>query len=442
MNYAVETGLHGLRRHPRTMLLSILTLALGLASVMTMLNLLAMLSTDPLPGISQQLYLGWVDSRKPGQSSDGRHDDIAHPPRLWKLADAEAVARSTPQFRQAALVATALDIVREDGSKRSNVRAVLSTGPMPSIFGVPLLQGRYWTPQEEREHTPVVILESSISQALLGTTNGVGRNVRIGKAVFRVIGISQAWNPQPHVYALQDNEPAWGDRFAVRAFLPLHGALYAGVVPLSSQDCDRGGGGFRFNELDLEACRFLQVWAELTTPQAVSAFDDALRSYAHDRHAAGAFQRPPQARLLGLPQWLAANHVVPDNVHLNLWLAGGLLLLCMVNVAGLLAARFLRRSGELGVRRVLGATRRALIVPCLVEAGAVGVIGGVLALPLTLFGLWLVRLQDQGYTEQARFRPIMFLVLVALAALTGLLVGLLPAWRAARLEPALQVKSQ
>ncbi len=442
MNYAIETGLRGLRRHPRTMLLSIVTLALGLASVMTMLSLLAMLSTDPLPGVSQHLYLGWVDSRQNTISDDKPEDDIAHPPRLWKLDDASAVAAAHPQVRQSALVPSSLNLDSEDGARHDAVRAILATGAMPSMFGVPLLRGRYWTPQEERERVPVAIIDQQTSQKLLGTPDGVDRNVRIGKTVFRIIGISQTWNPQPHVYALQVDEQAWGSHFEVKALLPLHSALDAGVVPLSSQDCDHGGSGFRFNELDTQGCRFLQLWAELPTPQAVDAFRSALLAYARDRHAAGAFQRPAQARLYSVPQWLAANRVVPDNVHLNLWLAAGLLGLCMVNVAGLLAARFLRRSGELGVRRVLGAPRRAIVIQCLVEAGAAGLMGGVLALPLTLFGLWVIRLQDQCYTEQARLNPSLFLALLGLAALTGLAIGLLPAWRAARLEPALQVKSQ
>src|SRR3546814_20076238 len=88
-----------------------------------------------------------------------------------------------------------------------------------------------------------------------------------------------------------------------------------------------------------------------------------------------------------------------------LGLARGLRALCMVNVAGLLAARFVHRSGELGVRRVLGAPRRSIVMQCLAESGMAGVLGGLLALPLTLFGLWVVRLQARGYTDMARFDP-------------------------------------
>ena len=94
-----------------------------------------------------------------------------------------------------------------------------------------------------------------------------------------------------------------------------------------------------------------------------------------------------------------------------------------------------------GVRRVLGANRAAVVLQCLVEAGGTGLLGGLLALPLTLFGLWLVRMQERDYSEMAQFQPGLFAVLLALALVCGLLVGLLPAWRAARLQPALQVKS-
>src|SRR3546814_8603317 len=89
MNYAIELGVRGLLRQPRTMALSIVTLGLGLAAVMTMLTLLAMLSADPLPGVSQHLYLGWVDSRELPRSGGKASDDSASPASLWKLARSE-----------------------------------------------------------------------------------------------------------------------------------------------------------------------------------------------------------------------------------------------------------------------------------------------------------------------------------------------------------------
>src|SRR3546814_11991178 len=92
MNYAIELGVRGLLRQPRTMALSIVTLGLGLAAVMTMLTLLAMLSADPLPGVSQHLYLGWVDSRALPRSGGQASEDSASPASLRKLSDVQASA--------------------------------------------------------------------------------------------------------------------------------------------------------------------------------------------------------------------------------------------------------------------------------------------------------------------------------------------------------------
>ncbi|MFT4199022.1 MAG: ABC transporter permease [Pseudoxanthomonas sp.] len=441
MNYTLELGLKGLRRHPRTMLLAIATMALGLAATMTMLTMLAMLSADPLPGLSQHLYLGWVDSRQAPKAGHSEGDNATVARTLWKLADVQALQEAHPDIRQSALVSTSLTLASEDGARKQSGPGVLALGPMPSMFGVALRHGRYWNVQEERERTPVAIIDRATSLKLFGSENGIGRSVRIGKGLFRVIGISDGWAPRPAVHFLQNENGAW-DSGPDIAFVPALAALDNQVVPISAQECDdTGPHGIRFNDLDVKACRWLALWAELPTSTRMQDYQRYLLDYARQRHADGMFQRPPAAGLYGVAEWLRLNRVVPDSVRLNLWLALGLLALCLVNVAGLLAARLLRRSGELGVRRVLGAPRRSVTLQCLVESGAAGLLGGLLALPLTLFGLWVVRLQDRSYTDMAHLHPSLFLVLLGLALVCGLLVGALPAWRAARLEPALQVKS-
>src|SRR3546814_13113587 len=128
--------------------------------------------------------------------------------------------------------------------------------------------------------------------------------------------------------------------------MPALDALCSCGIPLNVLHGERQRGeGFHVDELEFQACRGLGLGAEVPTPQRVDAFEDGLMAYARARHAAGVFPRPAEARLYGVRQWLAANRVVPASVRLNLWLALGLLALCLVNVAGLLAARFAHRSG-------------------------------------------------------------------------------------------------
>ena len=71
-------------------------------------------------------------------------------------------------------------------------------------------------------------------------------------------------------------------------------------------------------------------------------------------------------------EWLEFHQVVPGDVRLQMWLAFGFLLVCLLNTVGLLLAKFLRRSGEIGVRRALGASRAEIFKQCLVEAGTIG----------------------------------------------------------------------
>ncbi|MEQ4573354.1 MAG: FtsX-like permease family protein [Gammaproteobacteria bacterium] len=442
-SYAFRLGLQGFRRHPRTMALAVATMALGLAAAMTMLTLLSMLSSDPLPGLSQRLYLAWADSRQ-AQRSERLDGAGRRPPAFWKLGDAQAMLRLRPEIPQTALVSTPVMLAPPDGAHGSEFSAVLAIGPMTSMFGVPMLHGRSWTQEEERNRTPVIVLSREASLKVLGTEQGVGRDVRIQDTLFRVIGISDRWSPRPHAHYFEagNDRQIWGDERGEGAFVPVPAALDAGVAPMGSRICDdTGPDGLRFDALDVQSCRWLVLWAQLDDAGRAQAYRDALLDFARDRHASGAFERAPRAELYGMAEWLSLNRVVPANVRLNLWLAFGLLALCMINVAGLLAARFLHRSAELGVRRVLGAPRGAIVAQCLVEAGMAGVLGGLLALPFTQFALWVVRLQDRGYTDMARLQPSLYLALFALSLATGLLVGLIPAWRAARLEPALQVKS-
>jgi putative ABC transport system permease protein len=115
---------------------------------------------------------------------------------------------------------------------------------------------------------------------------------------------------------------------------------------------------------------------------------------------------------------------------------------CLVNTVGLLLAKFLRRTGEIGVRRALGASRREVFAQLLVEAGIVGVAGGVLGLLLALAGLWLVRRQPTDYAALAHLDLGMLATTFLLAIGASLLAGLLPAWRACQIAPALQLKAQ
>jgi putative ABC transport system permease protein len=189
-------------------------------------------------------------------------------------------------------------------------------------------------------------------------------------------------------------------------------------------------------------CVWLQFWVELGSTDKAVAYRDFLVSYSLEQMRTGRFQRPPNVRLRTVTEWLDFKGVVPSDVRLQTWIAFGFLLVCLINTVGLLLTKFLRRSSEIGVRRALGASKGSIFVQLLVEAGAIGLVGGTLGLGLAWLGLWAVRHQPADYADLARLDLPMLAATFALAILASLLAGLLPAWRGCQVTPAIQLKSQ
>lgn len=447
--YNLELALRGLRRFPKSTVLVTLTVAFGLAACMTALVVLHVLSADPLPGRSDHLYLAWVDTVQAKVSNAGNlsmamNGIISDPHPYFRITqgDAQALLNARRAAGQAVVADMVSNISTVDGKHQQGSQVVLATSSQfVSMFGVALRYGRNWSAAEEKARAPVVIIDTELATKLFGEADAVGRVLHLGKAPFRVIGVYQPYAPQPHFFGL--DAFAFNGSGGENLMLPYTSALEAGLQPLNSGTCDanaKGAPGPGVSS-DPAHCASLGFWVQLGTPAKVAAYNDYLRGYVEQQKLLAGFPHPAAFRLIGVPQWLTMKNVVPSTARLNVWLAMSFLLLCMFNVAGLLAARFLYRSAEIGVRRALGASRASVFVQHVLEASAVCMLGGLLALPLTLLALWVMRRQGQDFSGLVRLDPVMFAGLFALALLVGLVVALIPAWRASAVEPGLQVKA-
>jgi predicted permease len=131
-------------------------------------------------------------------------------------------------------------------------------------------------------------------------------------------------------------------------------------------------------------------------------------------------------------------HTLQETVRMLAGAVALLLLLASVNVANLILSRNRTRAHELAVRTALGASRRRLMRLLLAESTLVAIAGGVLGLLLAAWGLEaLDRLRpvDLRALERASLDRLVVWFAAALTAGTALLVGLLPAIRAARAAP-------
>ncbi len=351
--------------------------------------------------------------------------------------DAETLLREKRALRQAMMTGGAVSITPEKADLPpfySDAR--YATADFFAMFAAPFLHGTGWTEGDDASSARVAVISKSLNDKVFGGANSVGRPLLIGGNEFRVAGVLDEWRPTPRFYDM--NSDRYGELEDV--FLPFSTSRALDFGRSGSMDCWGDSGA---DETALNApCVWIQYWAELEEASKASDYEAYLVNYSAQQKAAGRFEREPNVRLRNVMEWLDFNKVVPRDVMMQLWLGFGFLLVCLLNTVGLLLAKFLRRSGEIGVRRALGASRTEIFKQCLVEAGAIGLAGGILGLGLALLGLWAVRQQPSSYAELAHLDLPMLLVTFALAVVASMAAGLLPAWRAMDVTPAIQLKSQ
>jgi putative ABC transport system permease protein len=250
----------------------------------------------------------------------------------------------------------------------------------------------------------------------------------------RIVGVIDTWRPSPHFYDLANGSYGQSEQL----FAPFSTSAELKLQFNGSMDC----WGPHEDPAALGApCVWIQFWVELDRSDAVIAYREFLSHYSAQEQAAGRYQRPSNARLSSVMEWLEHNEVVPRDVKLQTWIALGFLLVCLINTVGLLLTKFLRRSTEIGVRRALGASKRSIFIQLLVEAGMVGVAGGTAGVGLAWLGLWAVRHQPTAYADLAHLDIPMLVATFALAVVASLFAGILPALRGCQIAPAIQLKS-
>ena len=431
--YYLDLALRSLQRNKALTALMVLAIALGIGASMTTLTVLHVLSGDPLPGRSAQLYYPQVDP----QDIKGMQPN-KEPPDQVTLIDGLNLLHAARADRQALMTGGSVPLQPEQSSLDPfYVEARYTTADFFAMFDAPFRYGHGWTEAEGEAKAREVVIAKSLNDKLFAGANSVGRTLRMAGTTFRVAGVLDSWQPNPHFYDLNTGSYA----YAEQVFLPLQTMLELQLDHNGSSDCWGNGGGGTGSILPSDSCVWLQFWAQLDSPAKAAAYKEFLVHYSQEQKALGRFQRAPNVRLRNVMQWLDYQMVVPDDVRLQNGLAFGFLLVCLVNTVGLMLAKFMRRAAELGVRRALGASRRALFAQLLIESGVVGLVGGVGGLLLALFGLWLVRQRPSAYAALAHLDPSMLFTTFVLALCATLLAGLLPAWRACQIAPAWQLKS-
>lgn len=428
--YYFALAWRSLRQNRALTVLMVLTLAVGIGAAMTTLTVFKTLSRDPIPQKSGQLHRVQLDM----YPAEARNSDNEPPDDVSRF-DAETLLA---QHRAKAQVITnggvaALEIGTQTPMTASMRYATADFFPM---FLVPIRYGHGWSANDDASRSRVAVLSEELNEKVFGGSNSVGKTIRIDGTPFTVVGVAGHWRPDPRYYDV--NNQRYGG--SEQVYMPYSTSRDLKLGISGNMNCYKSA---KDESTGLNApCTWLQYWVQLDTPAEATAYKAYLVNYSEQQRAAGRYSRPPNVRLRNVMEWLDYRKIVPSDAHLQLWLALGFLVVCLVNVVGLLMAKFLRKQGEIGVRRALGATRRDIFIQFLMEAGVIGLVGSVGGLLLSLLGLWAVRHQPSGYAEIIHLDPSMLALTIVLGVIATLLAGLLPAFRAMRITPAIQLKTQ
>jgi len=403
--YYFRLALRSFRRNKVLTALMVIAIALGIGASLTTLTVFHVLSGDPIPQKSDRLFNVQVDPRPMigYQPSEEPEEQVTR-------FDGETLLREKKAKHQVLMTGGGVTVEPDNSTLRPfDTDARYASSDFFTMFDAPFKYGQGWKPDQDEGRGRVAVISKALNEKLFNGQNSVGKPLRMD-----------------------------GDSEDI--FVPVFTALDLKFGRNGNMNCWDNANG---EETALNApCVWMQYWVELASPADAGDYRAYLENYSAQQKAAGRFQRPSNVRLRNVMEWLDFKQVVPSDVRLQLWLALGFLAVCLINTVGLLLAKFLRRSGEIGVRRALGASRGQIFLQSLVEAGTVGLAGGVLGLGLALLGLYAVRQQPVDYAKLATLDGKMLLLTFGLTLAASLLAGFLPALRAMQVTPAIQLKSQ
>ncbi len=326
--------------------------------------------------------------------------------------DRNAPWRHNPPLSQAdARLIKSLPAIREvimSEGRSTSVEAGSETEDQAQVQGVgaawPLVDrgdvqvGRSFTNIEDAAGEKVVLLNTKLAIRLFTQLSPVGRTVKIMGQEFRVLGV---YEPPPNLFG------GGNDYIVVMPWVTFH--------------------------------RYMNVnwgWANLT----VLPTDEATVSEAMDQVTA-ALRR---ARGLRPGQENTFSIVTQDKI-LSLWgqltgvffvvmiaLSGVGLMVGGVGVVAVMMISVTERTREIGVRKALGATQGEILWQFLVEAATLTLIGGAIGMAL---GGGLAYAVSHLTPIPARVPPLAIAAALGASVLTGIMFGIIPAQRAARMDP-------
>ena len=381
--------------------LTILGVVIGVTTVMAMASIVQgvrsqIMSTIEVAGPTT-FYVMRYFSQTPLDPNN-----LPYEVRIRPVLDREdaAAIRRIPEIRYAGLWIQLFVRIENQGGERTQLVTVFAADDQYlEIQGGTLLRGRFFT-RSELAGASVVVLEEAVADRLFGRIDPLGRTVRISGRPLRVIGIYQ--------------KPA-------NIFEPPSQEI-GGVIPYET-----GRKSFIYDETNaLFIC--VKPDAGVTVERAQDLVTVALRRVRQLRPGVpNTFDMISQDQILETVNGLTSVFFL-----VMVALSGVALLVGGIGVMAIMMVSVTDRTREIGLRMAVGATRREILWQFLVEAATLTLLGGLIGIAV---GLLAGEVLKGALSLEAGVPLWSAVVAILVSAGIGLAFGVLPANRAARMDP-------
>ena len=423
----VVLALRSLRKNPVLSLTAVLTLALGIGANTAIFTLLygLVLRSLPTPDAFHLVKIGIPSAAEP----DSEQNNAFMPYRML-----QGLLEQQSSFRDLSAWDGDEVLIKDKDGAAQGYLAVMVSGNAFDVLGVEPYRGRLIATYDDVRGGPSggwpVVLSYGFWSDFYGrAADIVGKQIKISDVSVTVVGITP-----PDFHGVWPGvEP--------KMFLPVH---FASVLANKEvlDDPDSAFGCSVIGRLK-PGVSLAQANAELAHLQK-SLFERFIPAkFQHDPYVEKAYLKASSARS-GLPTYVTRIYAKP--LYLMQGLVGAVLLLCCVNIGGLMLSRVAARQREFAVRTAVGASSVRLVRQYLTESFVIAIAGSGLGAIAAWYGSnFLLRFfRDPMMFESMSVHPdkAIFWMTALFAVMTTLISGTVPAWRAAHTDPGLLLKAR